>query len=666
MDFEKYIRQSLENHQPEADDRLWEKIAAQQPKPNFFKKIRQSHMLRYAAAVTGAVAIGFFTWKKSATSPDGIAAGLPTTSQQVENTTQIVEQPVQPDAVSTSNMAAANINKMSQPWRKQAPPAWVGFKAEQGLEYLSPQTGTRVNIAPGSLVHADGSPVYGTVQLQLREFRNAADFVASGLPMHFGDERGDYFFNSGGMFDLLVTQGEEPLRLAAGETAQVRFTSTHTLRDASLYYFDEVADKWVYAPNAAFSDGKTPSALAPAVDEAVAVADNLGQDRQRCLPINTQIEPSKVAAGIREAVKSGLDYAEGKIAVPKWFRKNSHMSDLQLLYGLDRGLVKLTPYNDISYLFYPEDLKGNFTELRAFKDVYFVTQDSFVNAKSLTGSGIYWEFITVKPLVGDQVKITLRTKTHEVDVYATMHGTTENKNFDPGVVMAEYKRLYKERSEENQRIITKWRIFTSVAAIWQSQDEWCMNTEQWFDYFEANRPLMRTRYAQLVADGLADSDTRTAEVWDQWRERLRDVRFAKSANLSQQGMDGGLTYALRLSNFGTYNCDQIFRLAAGNDVRYILAGFQTKEGAAIIPRSISIIDDASKLFFTLAERNKMLYVPNRQFEVIIEDVHGKYHRLRQKDYAVLDLKGKEAHTFTLQSVAPGVQTAREWANELML
>ena len=115
------------------------------------------------------------------------------------------------------------------------PAASVRFQAETGVRYQSPVSGTSVYIPANSLIDANGQPVSGEVELLFREYRSIPDFLALGIPMHYGDERGAFFFNSGGMFEVRVHQYGEDLRMAPGREYDLNFAPTAQLTDASLY-----------------------------------------------------------------------------------------------------------------------------------------------------------------------------------------------------------------------------------------------------------------------------------------------------------------------------------------------------------------------------------------------------------------------------------------------
>jgi hypothetical protein len=124
-----------------------------------------------------------------------------------------------------------------------------------------------------------------------------------------------------------------------------------------------------------------------------------------------------------------------------------------------------------------------------------------------------------------------------------------------------------------------------------------------------------------------------------------------------------LEYALRVTNFGLHNCDQIFRF--GVEPVYVMAAYKTADGRSVVPKTVVVMERSTKLYFTLPKPEGMIYVPGgRRLDVIVTDEAGRFYRLPGADYARLNLKGRRSHTFTLEDVTQKTQTPRDWANLL--
>ena len=183
--------------------------------------------------------------------------------------------------------------------------------------------------------------------------------------MHYADPRGDFFFNSGGMFEVRVDQQGQALELNEGQTMEVNFAATRQLEDASLYYFNEKTGAWEYLPDPAV--GQAGQSLPPVVSESIVIRDNTGG----CLPDYPDLPAkSDPAEWMQQGVRTGYDLATGKMPMPLWFRKNAQLSYESLLNGLDQGSIRIVRPRDNQELLFPEDITGHNTELQAFKEVY--------------------------------------------------------------------------------------------------------------------------------------------------------------------------------------------------------------------------------------------------------------------------------------------------------
>ncbi len=690
-DLEQFVRQELLKNQDTPDDLVWGNIAAKQGGLNRWLRLRH-YALRVLPIVAVLALAGFGWWHyTSGNQVEDVNHDSQNLPQQVAS--QQLGQPQADVEQIPKGVFSENPQHTEQPIKpahsgggaysqrlKNIPATTVRFAAEDGFRYENPATGTEVHIPANALARADGSPVSGEVEFELREYRNLAEFVASGIPMHYADERGSFFFNSGGMFDVRVNQRGESLQLVPGQACDVRFRSTHALTQPSLFYFDENANAWGYQPDPAFLPavatgvgGSTQQPnnptiqLPPIVSEAIAVRDNLGLTSSGgCLPpvANTLPAKGKEAAWVKDAVQLGHNLAFGKTTVPPWFRKNPNFSTQQFFNGMERSLVRLVRHRDSRDNFFPEDINGVFTELQAFKDCYFICSDS-LNRKSFTEADIqaYWERVSVTQQQGSMCYVSFFGKQGLLQFYATLVGSTGNDDFDADQVMAEYRRLQEIRRNGFEDQINTWRRFLAVSPAFQTAPEWCMEPTEWFDYFDNNLPLMRKRYTALLGMGLSTSDPLALKTWKDWRNRLLDLKFAAFDDRAAQGkLRTGLEYTLRVSNFGLHNCDQIFQIS--NSPQYMLAAYQTPDGQRVVPASVSVMDRQTKLFFTLPRQTHLLYVPGRQLDIVLTDARGRFYHLQGDDYARLDLTGKNSHTFWVNDVTERTQTPREWARLL--
>lgn len=667
-DFEKYLKNNLQKVNKSPDDELWGRIIHEQSRTNMRLKLKQYAWYALGVLVTLAIVSGL--WydklfdKNQKTGPE-----------------QEIQQPIQERKSEMVDVLGINAeNDEPQTTRKSAdipasapnfstrinsvPGNTQSFQAEEGISYENPITGTTVKIPANSLMDTEGNAVYGEAELYFREYRSVADYLASGIPMHYTDDRGQYFFNSGGMFEVRVSQRGTPLSIKTGSDYTVNFSPTQNLKDASLYFLDDQSKAWEFIPEAAFGQQNLTK---PPVASAMEVAlNNIAKRGASCLPdLVTPVDNPNPAAFIKLGVQTGYDLATGKIIMPTWFKKNPFLTDNQLLFRLERGLIQIKWHKDQGRLFFPEDLNHYFTELTALKDCYFT-----FNADSMGGAtntkyaskNDYWQRIIISHEGGKDCFITLFDgKENQMQFHSVLKGSTENENFDPEAVMAEYNRLRNKRLQDFGAKNKALRSFLFAASIFKPEGEWCLSPQDWLEYFEQNHPMMADRYDKLITEGLAQNDELATKAWDDWQAKLLGLRFARNqdGSMNKELASSSLRYSLRLSKFGTYNCDQIFRFGNGKN-QYVLATYKTPEGVTINPFSVCLLERSSRIFITQPNVDKLFSAEGRRLDVIITDLNGRQYHYPAEKYASQPFDKNKSTVLTLDDVTERTNSPRAW------
>jgi len=674
QELENLLRKGLDQVNESPDNDLWEKIEARQNPQNLRLRIR--HIARYALPMAAAVALLLAGWwyfdQPNQTSNTGTplvqtqmpASAIPESDDAWEDAPEAPGLLVLPKEKLRGAALTASTNTV--------PAAAVRFRAETGMEYKSPATGTSVRIPANGLVDSRGRVVRGEVELTLREYRDIPEFLASGIPMHYADERGSFFFNSGGMFEVRVSQDGEQLSMAPGQSYDLTFAATNQLTDANMFYLNDDTGEWEYKAHATrslVSADETGSAFDPAqarvVSESVAVQNN--RAGQPCLPRFPEAPSGFDAAKwVKTGVKMGSDIASGKIKLPTWFRKKPWIKLESLLNSVERGQVRIVRSRDVNELFFPEDVAGTFSELRAFKDCYFYRSDNPTEPDKKLRTDITFDRVSVVQESGNKCLISMYSDKHGLyQVYADLTASSSNKSFDATDVMREYQRLRTERLENLEALLDNLRIFLFVAPAFQPEAEWCMPHPEWLDHFDSNHVTMAKRYAELVKKGLDTDDALATATWNNWIARVRELHFAENALTANTnfGSKQSLQYALRLTNFGTYNCDQIFRLG-GERRDPVYATYQTSDGKRVYASTVSVLERNTRLFFTLPEADKMLNLAGRALDVVVSDRNGRQYHLPAADYARASLDGRQVYTFTVKDVTDVTRTPKAWAEYL--
>jgi hypothetical protein len=648
-DFEKFVRENLEDLDDSAQENVWANIAARQKRPNIWLKTRYYGKLALPVLAIAAASIWVVTrllpqHSELANSP---APMPPLQSEQTSLFAEVSPSDSTPVAlvpVSGGKMpvvvqapGTVKVNRFPKWYRQNdVPVANTRFDASTGILFQNPESGNAVTIPANSLVYANGQPVTGAVDLFFREYRDIPDMLAADIPMHFTDERGTFFFNTGGMFDVRVSQNGEELFMAPGQAYTVNFTATDNLSNASLFYLNEKKNDWEYVSNQPFAtnvsnvqfDMRNPEMLGgqpPVSTETTVIRENTDGDAGKCLPESPNF--ANVETGIewvKEAIATGIDLTTGKRKLPVWYLKNPTAVDQYFTYSFDRSDLKLVYANDEGTRFFPEDMHGVFTELNAFKDCYFVrTGDSLATYTPQSVNAIFsrtnfWKSCTVQQQGPDPASclITLGTeKEGFIQLNARLVRINES-GINTALNAHKVFRLYEEMREERLNGLLKelnvLRRFTETSKMFREEAEFCLVEKEWLRYFEKNLPAMRARYLKLEQAGMTSNNPAIRDAILAWSNKARTLRLERAdqvaANLSTGKQLGAV---LALTGFGAFNCDQIYKLL--QQPMYTAVKFTSETGKALKVTQLRMLDKATKMFLTMKSAEELVLLPGRKW-----------------------------------------------------
>lgn len=105
---------------------------------------------------------------------------------------------------------------------------------------------SKVIIPAAAFVDENGKDVSGKVDIKYREFHNAIDFFASGIPMTYDSAGKQYTFESAGMLDVRGYQNGKQVYIKNGKEIKIAMVSTRTQTHYNVYYLDTVKQNWEY------------------------------------------------------------------------------------------------------------------------------------------------------------------------------------------------------------------------------------------------------------------------------------------------------------------------------------------------------------------------------------------------------------------------------------
>ncbi|MBU6341337.1 MAG: hypothetical protein KGS48_07585 [Bacteroidetes bacterium] len=658
-DFEQFIRKQLDGVEAHADPDIWDQIAAKQKPNNVRLKMgaRRPLILRAAAAVLVLASAAF--WMFQYVHPTGAEEPMAGAgdSLDIHYLTHINAAPA-----ADATLLRPKAVRASWFYTNPVPMLQLRFEANRGLRYRNPSSGNTVEIPPNALVYADGAPVSGAVDFSFREYRSLADFLAAGMPMHYADQHGVYYFNSAGMFEVRVMQSGADVFVAPGKSYQVGFTPVKPLRNAGFFQLSDTTNQWRLVQGANLAD--TLNLGLPVLSDADVMLDNVLAQPNVCVP--SPIETN--ADQIQTAILTGREYAQDAIHPPVWLRKNPDKSVGFYLKALERSDIRIVHQKDTKERFFPDDLNGYFSELSAFKDCFFArTSDSASQLAPRNKNSVdyifrqnrVWRRVEIVQQNGALCDVIFSDEKEEIHVPARLARSNEvgaGTRFDPNEVFAEYRRLRELRFAGNLKSIERWRNFLQTASLFQAPEEWCMDQAEWLDYFEANRPMMAARYQALVEEGLAGDPLLAARYFENWRQRMARLQQDKEGNNPTAQRNA---MHLKLKRFGIYNCDQIFQFSGKKT--QINAQFETETGKSIVPVAVRMLDRSARLLLYLPQNQYLLNLPGRLIDVIVHGADGHVYYMSGQTYAAQNTENRQ---FKMRDVTHLVGTPQEWAGFL--
>jgi len=107
-------------------------------------------------------------------------------------------------------------------------------------------TSSKIKVPKNTFVDKNGKDIIGDVTIEYREFHDAADIIASGIPMGYDSAGTKYNLESAGMFDIKGSQNGEPVYIKKDKNVEVELASANSEDRFNQYYLDTVAKNWQY------------------------------------------------------------------------------------------------------------------------------------------------------------------------------------------------------------------------------------------------------------------------------------------------------------------------------------------------------------------------------------------------------------------------------------
>ncbi|BDS10804.1 hypothetical protein [Aureispira anguillae] len=107
---------------------------------------------------------------------------------------------------------------------------------------IETETGTTIEIPANAFVDKDGNPIEGNVDIKFREFHDAKDIIASGIPMH-NPETGEYM-ETAGMFEIKGAQAGKEVFVRGDKDIHVNLASFNEGDNFNFYHLGPKDCRW--------------------------------------------------------------------------------------------------------------------------------------------------------------------------------------------------------------------------------------------------------------------------------------------------------------------------------------------------------------------------------------------------------------------------------------
>lgn len=552
----------------------------------------------------------------------------------------------------------------------QVPTEWIEFEAAKGLTYTYGRSGTVIRIAKEALVYADGSPVKGKVDFSYREFRDAADFVATDIPMLYDHQ---HQFESAGMFEMNASQNGTAVFVKEGAYVDVDFNLTNdNLEDVSFFEYQN--NEW-----------SNLGALDRTTQENTFQVNNPCKSvyRYKMPPLQDTFQTflNAMNAGYQLSQEANFEqfYRLGFKKLQERF-EDMHYADAKYLhYDLekidwnaiaesDEAMGVQFKYNEnykqldprMQYIKLPEGLLMEFRKtnlMQRLPEMQLLSKRTWMvlpkgkqrplpRVKALQLLESQYMDIRVNYLGDNHFQFILKG----IGVYDTLVAqpvfTVQEKRNKAAIsetLIKHYHRNFEKRSKRFDEKMAfyeaNWKYFLAFSKSIMPIKEQCKGISNWVRYFGNNQHLMGSRYYAYTGlggniDSLKPLMTKAVAGTPL---RLQTFSLTKPTSDLQR---------LKLSGFGVFNCDALERL--GPERIRVEAEFVTMDGTLIDAKVINVIDYSINSILRLTNTNKISYNPAKETTIVIVDYFGDAYAIAAKE--LQENYKKKAQKYSLVAV----------------
>jgi hypothetical protein len=439
--------------------------------------------------------------------------------------------------------------------------AYSSYKINNGKGGdITHNSSSKIKIPKNSFVDKNGKDIVGDVTIEYREFHDAADIIAGGVPMAYDSAGKKYNLETAGMFDIKGSQNGEPVFIKPDKTLKVELASANNEQRFNQYYLDTISQNWTYIKK-------------DRAEAIIAKTENRSVTDIKRPPTTAKIEQLK---------------QEVEVVIPK------KIDSVKVVYEnkvqkLPKAVEPFKPakLNSSRPSFKLEGSYDEFPELAAFENVTFEvgTENKNYNKEF---NEITWSDLKISkgPVKGKNYLLTLsyRNRTEKLIVYPVLSGkdlAKAEKIYEKN--LEEFEALSEKRQAEEKRLISEME--TKRAAYFAEQ-------KRKKEEYESERAKLFAKFNVQEQNELA-------------------------SNFNSMRIDVKATRIFAVNRFGIYNSDCPRNVPNGASISPVFVLHENEK--PVYPDNVYLVDHVAKTVYGLSRDNgfQLNYDLNNEYSICV-------------------------------------------------
>ncbi len=420
-------------------------------------------------------------------------------------------------------------------------------------------TSSKIKVPVNTFVDKNGKDIIGDVTIEYREFHDAADIIASGIPMTYDSAGTKYTLESAGMFDIKGSQNGEPVFIKKDKKVEVELASANSENKFNQYFLDTVTKNWLYLKK----------------DDRLSILKTQNKSHEKPNDIEANPKLQNLKNQIDVVIPKKIDsvkfvYTKKIDAIPKAKEPSK--------------INKPTPGRPTFYL---EGSYKEFPELAAFDNVIFEVGPENKNYRQEMHE-ITWSDVKVSegPVKGKNYLLTLtyRKQVEKLVVYPTLSGADlEKAEKKYQQKFKDYENLVEKKQVEEKRLMAEMEAKQKayLAEIKMKQEE-----------FDKQRAKLMAEFKQKEESQLA-------------------------SNFNAMSLQTKATRLFSISSFGVFNSDCPHAEPTGKTITPMFA--INDQSLPVNPDILYMVDHNTKVVYNIAFKDgfKITYEPTNNYSLCI-------------------------------------------------